>query len=312
MHWISKFVDCMFPLEMSKTKFQEGFDLKFQNLPNGIFKYRECDDFSFANLDQDKVWLADPTTFNDPYDCHHFANFDVMGNNLIKNLSADFHGILSKEQEEKLEKLIEINERPLDALAQIIWGEGYAFDKKRRDLLNSAWQAQNERLASECDKLKTAFRLCSFSERVDSPLMWAHYAKNHQGFCIEYDVKSLPENNVISRLLFPVVYQDEIFNATEAVMRYGDADFNSTHTFKSALIKAPDWSYEKEWRLIFTEATFERPCSVCVPKAKAVYLGSHIKETDEEAIKKICDAKDIPMLKMKHSRSEFRMTAEKL
>lgn len=312
MHWISQFIDHVFPIDEAKAKIEDGFSLKYNNLPERIFKYRECDSYSLKNLRQDKIWLAEPTTFNDPYDCHHYANFDLMGRNSIKELIPALRLNLTKEQGDHLETLVNNDVDPKDALAQVVWGTTYASDATKFEAFNSAWQAQNERLASETDTLKTAFRLCSFSERVDSPLMWAHYSKNHKGFCIEYDIKSLRYNDVISRCLFPVIYQDKVFDATEAVMNYGNSGYNEIHTFKAALIKSTDWSYEKEWRLVFTEAQHENPCTFDMPKAKAVYLGSHIKDSDAEKIKDICNKKNIPVFKMKHSRSDFRMTAEKL
>jgi hypothetical protein len=36
--------------------------------------------------------------------------------------------------------------------------------------------------------IQKATKLCSFSECNDSILMWSHYAKDHKGFCVEYDL----------------------------------------------------------------------------------------------------------------------------
>ena len=42
--------------------------------------------------------------------------------------------------------------------------------------------------ASECmDELKDAVRVVCLSETYDSMLMWSHYARNHTGYCIEYE-----------------------------------------------------------------------------------------------------------------------------
>ena len=37
------------------------------------------------------------------------------------------------------------------------------------------------------DELKDAVRVVCLSETYDSMLMWSHYARNHTGYCIEYE-----------------------------------------------------------------------------------------------------------------------------
>ncbi len=43
--------------------------------------------------------------------------------------------------------------------------------------------------------------------------MWSHYADEHRGFCIEYAVADLP--SIAQRLLFPIIYREEIFDSTK-------------------------------------------------------------------------------------------------
>ncbi len=38
--------------------------------------------------------------------------------------------------------------------------------------------------------------------------MWAHYADNHQGFCIEYDLSNESEGRTAP--LFPVIYSESM------------------------------------------------------------------------------------------------------
>ena len=80
--------------------------------------------------------------------------------------------------------------------------------------------------------------------------MWSHYANRDTGICIEYSVESLFENDLILRLLHPVVYKPERFDLTE---HFGTADPGGTNVLAVSLAschKAPDWSYEREWRLV--------------------------------------------------------------
>jgi Protein of unknown function (DUF2971) len=74
-----------------------------------------------------------------------------------------------------------------------------------------------------------------------SPVMWAHYANNHQGFVIRFEVGDLiPANSGYHWELgraWPVIYSDRRHNAASL-----DA---------AALLyeKSAEWSYETEWRI---------------------------------------------------------------
>ncbi|AQH05248.1 hypothetical protein A9R05_40130 (plasmid) [Burkholderia sp. KK1] len=153
--------------------------------------------------------------------------------------------------------------------------------------------------------LKDGFKVCSFSERGDSTLMWAHYANYHSGFCIEYDIGSFQFKSAIALSMYPVIYRDEPFDATDYLLRHPTR--NRLHLNMAALIKSTDWSYEREWRLIFSNGILARPGPVKMPKPKAVYLGSHIGKDHETEVVHICKGKKIPVYKMQHSLDSFVM-----
>lgn len=55
--------------------------------------------------------------------------------------------------------------------------------------------------------LKTSFRISCFTTSPYSQLMWASYADNHRGFCVEYTV--LPNDDLYKNIyynLLPVIY----------------------------------------------------------------------------------------------------------
>lgn len=75
MNWIEQFTEMIFPLNSEKLNIEGAFFLKNDHLPNSIFKYREVNKNSLKNLEDDTIWLADPSNFNDPYDCSHTVDF---------------------------------------------------------------------------------------------------------------------------------------------------------------------------------------------------------------------------------------------
>jgi hypothetical protein len=309
MSWITEFVELVFPLDVTKLEIEMGFQLKFHHLPERLFKFRNCDTRALQNLRDDTIWLASPSTFNDPYDCHHFIDHQKIMNFSVRNLSPEIRAMLSVDEVTSIEKQLPTAEQPMDVLIDTLMR---SEDLDKRDALKAMLIAgrkkQFEELAVGGDFMKAGFHLCSFSARMDSTLMWAHYAQNHQGFCIEYDIKSLPPDDLRSRFMFPVVYQDEVFDATECMLRVDTPEFNSIHLNRAALIKGVDWSYEEEWRLVFANSLLEEPQVCKMPTPKAVYLGSHICSKNEAALKEICTKKGISMFKMKHSRHRFSMT----
>lgn len=85
---------------------------------------------------------------------------------------------------------------------------------------------------------------CFFGDSPDNALMWAHYADNHKGFCIEYEVAietpGLLEVNYSSKLPAPSV-TELLFSPEETLRRI-------------LTTKKMEWNYEKEWRLVFLRA----------------------------------------------------------
>ena len=78
------------------------------------------------------------------------------------------------------------------------------------------------------------------TEKNDSILMWAHYADQHTGFCLEFGTNS----PFFSRVR-PVIYTREL-PKQDLVELLGK---NGTQPPLYLVSKSTDWEYEKEWRL---------------------------------------------------------------
>ncbi|MDD5462972.1 MAG: hypothetical protein PHG00_15290 [Methylococcales bacterium] len=81
--WIIEFLEMLFPLDVKKVDIEGAFLHKYKNLPSSIFKYRSVTKNSLLNLEQGRVWLADPRSLNDPYDCSHSVDFQRMSEKLL-------------------------------------------------------------------------------------------------------------------------------------------------------------------------------------------------------------------------------------
>ena len=80
--------------------------------------------------------------------------------------------------------------------------------------------------------------------------------------------------------------------------------FDYNLKIKPLLLKAKDWSYEEEWRIIFDDSIISEYKENFYPyepyikflKPQKVYMGMDISEKDEKLIKNICKKNKIPFL----------------
>jgi hypothetical protein len=149
-------------------------------------------------------------------------------------------------------------------------------------ILDSTLKTLLDKLAARLNELvKEKLRMCCFSEVPDSILMWSHYAKHHQGFCIEYDTGLVTRPDFLGNLQ-PVNYRPELFDASQYLRFDRFPGFNEWMATIAACHKSPEWSYEKEWRYVFPDGRTTFPL-----KASALLLGAKIISENEEVLKKL-------------------------
>ena len=108
--------------------------------------------------------------------------------------------------------------------------------------------------------------LC-FSETFSSILMWSHYASSHTGLCIGYDAKcdffnskSYCKDSQNIGHLRPVVYTE-----SRPQFNFINDLINNTNGW---FVKSPDWSYEKEHRILLPISESKRIEIFHGPKSK--------------------------------------------
>ena len=153
------------------------------------------------------------------------------------------------------------------------------------------------------DRLRENTWICSLSKIKDSLLMWSHYANYHQGFALEYNLRSTLSHAIPNVGIFPVIYDDKRHDGTsyllwEFLKLQGISVPNSdllSH-IKCALYKSCQWEYEKEWRLIDStirdNIILENNTSVII-KPTAIYYGTNIPLADKKKLHEIALNKGI-------------------
>lgn len=154
-----------------------------------------------------------------------------------------------------------------------------------------------------------------FSEDWQNLLMWAHYANNYSGLCVEYDLSLLQLDDHLFDYLFPVIYSDQrrqishliklsakelrMFKAKQLLREDPDNVSMMNDVISWYLTKSIHWEYEKEWRIVVP--FFDRFASdysedarhkknvyengiVPFDCATSVYLGTRISSTVKDNI----------------------------
>ena len=109
-------------------------------------------------------------------------------------------------------------------------------------MFDPAWGEEAQEKAIEL--LRKKLGICCFTEIRDNILMWAHYAKQHTGFCLEFDVN----NEFFRPLTRAIKVKYDGFRPEINVLQLGS--YPEGKLGEALLIKADDWDYEKEWRIV--------------------------------------------------------------
>jgi hypothetical protein len=225
--------------------------------PNKVYRYRRIDAMTIELLCHDTLYFADPTKFNDPFDCNPTVTSDsgadalraILAELIKRRIAAETLAALSNAR---------IQGRQAEAHANLSGKQGAQQELKNilynatdPDYECSEEDAESSLLVSEMEReiLKRYNRgVCCFSAVMDNPLLWSHYADEHKGFCIGYGLARVPEPK-----LHKVVYGGSRCVKTSLIARAlleNDYEAQNLLDRDVFLRKAPSWRYEREWRLL--------------------------------------------------------------
>lgn len=193
-------------------------------------------------LENQMVRFSQPSVLNDPFELRpHISS--AMSKSDMKKYAEDLLPNMIDEEYKKLST----KEKTLIPYK--------VFVKKMSGLLthnNGAMikllTEQNPKISTRIfDEMDSSLGIFCLSEKPDSELMWSHYADSHQGFVLEFDSNSKFFNQKRSnadefRHVRKVEYSDNRPSIT----------LNEIKDFTPFLTKGSQWSYEAEWRIMFS------------------------------------------------------------
>ena len=222
--------------------------------PDHFFKYVSAERAKQIIRDRTLRWSA-PVRFNDPFDLQFDMHVEYDRNQLIEDATAETWAFYSGEKEfvpaNPLGHLI----KEISALPQRL--SKADFVETMRGGIAESLAAQEENLPKVQAGLReqlSPVRVLCLSETPSNILMWSHYALNHTGAvlrlsCIEaLDSPWGAAQPVQYRKDMPLLFD----HAGLFSFLTGQSVIDKTRILdESVTVKAIDWEYEKEWRVVY-------------------------------------------------------------
>jgi len=145
--------------------------------------------------------------------------------------------------------------------------------------------------------------------------MWSHYAQNHQGFCVEYDLEALPPDHPFRRGLYPVIYSRQLYDLTpyaEKLVAQDREKVNPLWPILGVIHKFDGWKYEEEWRFVSIGPNVSADQNWRVPTPVHVFLGSKMEAAKIEELLAICEQKGIKVSQMQLANDRFELLPKRL
>jgi hypothetical protein len=299
--WKKKFFRAYFDINVDNETLDKCLDYKNAHIPDSLFKYSKVRNV-ISLLSNDLMFLPRIEDLNDPFECSIFYDLDI----LLDNLNDYFYSFMDYSD------FIDENATEED------------ISKSLKKIFKEPFE---EALLELEDNYKNKLSIICLSEDYCINPMWAHYADNHKGVCIEYDLKNISEL-IFKHFCFPIEYAEKSDNTLELLSFFDEnIKVNPNWILKLALMKSYDWKYENEWRIIVSQIIadyfnennlgslyFDEYYSdkhyIKFIKPKSIYLGLDMDLEDEKKLIDICKFRKINIYKMKKDKLGYNLKSE--
>lgn len=247
--------------------------------PASLYKYySDANPFHFKALKSNKMWYSSAINFNDVFDCDVIVDEVSVFQSIVDAVSK--HTSVKK--------------------GGRIW----------LDCRNESRKA-TQKFELIFEKMKSETGIACLSESDSSLLMWSHYANNHKGFCVEYELLEI--NNQLGFTPVPVIYSNEK-TVVQSVLPSPTKEKVIGLVFDGLTTKSPEWSYEREWRII-------KDCNACgdkwdkekhgallpMIKPKSIILGCESTSAFQLMIQEFCNENRINLYKMEKDNKLYKL-----
>lgn len=318
-----------------------GYTDKAEHMPKRLFKFFPFNHNSIKCIESNSVFMNNPRNFNDPFDCVLCAN----QNEYLKQCLIDYlteteavnRGVLTLEELDKIKcsycedsDSISIYRTFDSVVSHICYDSDTGKERKGSreiySVLNEARIKYDKRLKELKERVigVTSFADINEFKLISYMELWAHYAQNHEGFCIEYDLTKPiiddRENAMVQGGLLPCEYgaKQIVLSKRKIYKCINDIPFTAYEQMEfdksillSFLKKSSSWRYENEWRLLI-------PIDVCkiygnmIPffPIKAIYMGCRMPVDNKEYVYQFAQRKGIKVYNMSMHEYKFELEGD--
>lgn len=241
-------------------------------LPQRLFKYRSLsNEYTLDIFRKCELYFSAPKDFNDPFDCKFLPVIESQ---------KDFASVMAQRQ---------------------------TLDYDKEEVRNKIEEKDGliELVTKAVDNVMNRKGICCFAKKDTEILMWSHYADNHKGICLGFDVREDP-----GFFVFPM-----IIDYTENYPKVDVSRKNGMDNYVTTLLKNKylGWAYEDEVRVY-------KPSPKVYsfhPKAlKSVIFGCKADEVEIEKVKKAVSENPnlhhVEFYKATVDENEYKLNIERL
>jgi len=250
---------------------------------NKLYKYREFNEFTLDIIANNRIFFPKPSVFNDPFDCSIQVNHNLSFEEYLDLIKKE--GIRNNKTPSQIESRLKgaksLGIVPPDILKTL--------EKGIEDI-----HKDNDEMGIVC-----------LSEDSVNILMWAHYANEHKGICIEFERN---KDNTLGNyeITRPIVYQKSYPKFT--ILDFGTSVEGGVIE-KLIWSKSLDWAYEKECRI----ASPYGNVALSIPgKISAIIFGIRASSSSIDIIRKLTQGTDIVLKQAEKLENEFGLIATKV
>ncbi|MEC8905190.1 MAG: DUF2971 domain-containing protein [Pseudomonadota bacterium] len=229
--------------------------------PEVLYKYRSINKFTLDTLVSNQIYFPTPAKFNDPFDT-----------------KCSFSKSIEEASYEEAKRVF-----------------GSDTDNMHLFKAGGSKSAAIDKFIQELSQ-KGILSLC---ETKNNQLLWAHYASNHTGICIGFEVSnenSLGDSKHTHKVNYTESYPSISQKSLGSPRQRKEAQHRVLHT-KSKL-----WSYEQEWRCIYSEGDKEYivPGRIC-----EINFGCRTTNSDKSLIKRILAGSNLKFYQAEMKQNDF-------
>ena len=184
-------------------------------------------------------------------------------------------------------------------------------------------QRAKELWDSIMEEIRTRITTICFTQNSNDMLMWAHYANNHKGFCVEYSIDNYKN-------FYPVIYSQNRINVQALFIELIYCLFNEEAKGKglaallkyimfTSAFKDESWEAEHEIRAVFINSRNDMTtkgrlfnCETIGVHPTQIFIGMECSSEHEEKLAEIANELQIPYAKCELSNNEsFQLVSKR-